>query len=62
MNIKQKLAAYGLSSALVLSGVYLKAGGKTLRGLTRRRQAENKMCLEGVAEYEASKQLEGKVN
>lgn len=39
-----------------------KAGGKTLRGLTRRRQAENKMCLEGVAEYEASKKLEGKVN
>ena len=32
-----------------------KAGGKVLRGLTRRRQAENKMCLEGVAEYEDEK-------
>jgi lysozyme len=35
-----------------------KAGGKVLRGLTRRRQAENEMCLEGVAEHEAGKQLE----
>ena len=27
-----------------------KAGGKKLRGLTLRRQSENKLCLEGVQE------------
>ena len=28
-----------------------KAGGKKLKGLTLRRQSENKLCLEGVQEY-----------
>lgn len=32
-----------------------KAGGKTLKGLTLRRQAENKLCLDGVKENEALK-------
>ena len=27
-----------------------KAGGKRLKGLTLRREAENKLCLEGVKE------------
>lgn len=36
-----------------------KAGGRVLRGLTLRRQAENKLCLEGTVEYEnARKELE----
>ena len=35
-----------------------KAGGKTLRGLTLRRQAETKLCLEGTQDEKALKELE----
>jgi len=37
-----------------------RAGGKVLRGLTLRREAENKLCLEGVLDETTSKELETK--
>jgi len=38
-----------------------KAGGKVLLGLTRRREAENKLCIEGAREYEKARlELEAK--
>lgn len=35
-----------------------RAGGAVLRGLTLRREAENKLCLEGIADEASGKELE----
>ena len=35
-----------------------KAGGKVLNGLVTRREVEQRLCLEGVQEYEISRRLE----